>query len=231
MNNQKKWDIRFLELARFKSQWSKDPSTKVGCVIVDKNKREISTGYNGFAQGIKDSKERYDNRDIKYKMVLHSEINAIIFAQRDLTGCTIYTYPMPPCAICTSAIIQAGIKRIVAITPSDDQRSRWQKDFDLSQAMMNEAGIECVYYSIESLDKKINMQGQSKKSSLFEVICNTGSGFIIAWILSMYLLPLYETKNLGYSDGLEITTIYTIVSVLRSYIWRRFFNRLFTRKK
>ncbi len=71
------------------------------------------------------------------------------------------------------------------------------------------------------------INGQSKKSSILEVVCNTGTGFIIAWMLSMYLLPLFETKNLNYSDGFFITMIYTIVSVCRSYIWRRFFNKLF----
>tara|TARA_R110000787_G_scaffold186397_1_gene297914 strand:- start:2897 stop:3064 length:168 start_codon:yes stop_codon:yes gene_type:complete len=44
-----KWDQRFMELAAFIAQWSKDPSTKVGAVIVDpRNKRIVSTGFNGL---------------------------------------------------------------------------------------------------------------------------------------------------------------------------------------
>ena len=146
MNNMKKWDLRFLKLTKHISGWSKDPSTKVGCVIVDENNRLISTGYNGFPKGIIDSVERYNDRDIKYPMVVHSESNAIIFAQKDLTNCTIYTYPMPPCASCSGLIIQSGIKRIVALRATKDQESRWGKDFDLSNQMYKEANIEFILY-------------------------------------------------------------------------------------
>ena len=48
------WDYRFLELAQLVSKWSKDPSTKVGAVIVDKNRRILSVGYNGLPKGVKD---------------------------------------------------------------------------------------------------------------------------------------------------------------------------------
>ena len=54
--NGKKWDKRFLELAKLVGSWSKDPSTKVGAVIVDCNNRIISVGYNGFPKGVKDNK-------------------------------------------------------------------------------------------------------------------------------------------------------------------------------
>ena len=147
MNNQKKWDKRFLNLAKHISTWSKDPSTQVGCVIVDKDKRVVSMGYNGFAKGVNDSKERYNCRTIKYDLVIHSEINALIFSQKDISNCTIYTYPMPPCARCTAAIIQSGIKRIVSIKPTEDQINRWGNDFDLSKEQREEANIEFVSYN------------------------------------------------------------------------------------
>jgi len=151
MNNQEKWDIRFLEVAKLISTWSKDPSTQVACVIVDEENRIISTGYNGFPRGVEDTKERYNDREKKYSMIIHSEINAIIFAQRSLKNCTIYTYPMPPCARCTGAIIQSGIKRIVSITPTDDHRERWQTEFDLSQQMCRESKIQMHYYHINRI--------------------------------------------------------------------------------
>ena len=72
--------------------------------------------------------------------------------------------------------------------------------------------------------------GQSKKTSILEVICNTGSGFIIAWILTMYMLPLFDIKNINMSGGFTITTIYTVVSLIRSYLWRRYFNKLFIKE-
>ena len=67
----KKWDLRFIELAKLVSTWSKDPSTQTGAVIVDPNRRVVSVGYNGFPIGVDDDPERYANRDLKYKMIVH----------------------------------------------------------------------------------------------------------------------------------------------------------------
>ena len=103
-----RWDMRFLDMAKLISSWSKDPSTQVGSVIVDSNNRVVSVGYNGFPQGISDD-SRLDNRETKYKMILHAERNALLFAQRPLEGCTIYTYPFMPCPSCASMIIQSGL--------------------------------------------------------------------------------------------------------------------------
>lgn len=139
-----KWDKRFIDLAEHISNWSKDPSTKCGAVITDKNKI-VSLGFNGFPQGIEDSNSRLDDREVKYKMVLHAEMNAILFANRSLLGCTIYTYPMPPCSRCAAHIIQAGIKRIVAVRPSEDALSRWKTDFDIANEMYIEADVDVWY--------------------------------------------------------------------------------------
>ena len=84
-----KWDRRFLDLAAGMATWSKDMSTQVGAIIVDRDQRIVSSGYNGFPRGVVDSIERYQDRDTKYRMVVHAEINAILFATRDLTGGTI----------------------------------------------------------------------------------------------------------------------------------------------
>jgi len=139
-----KWDVRFLELARFVSNWSLDPSTKVGAVISDKNNRVVSIGYNGFPKGIKDD-ERLNDRETKYKIIVHGEINAITFANRNLEDCTLYTYPFEPCPRCAGIIIQSGIKRIVAPINKTD---RWENDFKLSRQLFNEANIEIDYYEI-----------------------------------------------------------------------------------
>ncbi len=107
-----KWEMRFLELARHVAQWSKDPSTKVGAVIVDKNRRVVSMGFNGFARNTNDMPERYSDREEKHAWVLHAEENAIIQASEPLRGMTIYTSSLP-CTRCTARIIQAGILRVV----------------------------------------------------------------------------------------------------------------------
>ena len=143
LERQIKWDTRYLELAKHISEWSKDPSTKTGAVIVAPNGSIISVGYNGFSRGVIDSDERYNDRDKKYKMIVHCERNAIIFAQRDLSGCTLYTYPFMSCAPCAGMVIQSGITRVVA--PKSDN-SRWIEDFNIATKMFNEAGIDiCLY--------------------------------------------------------------------------------------
>ena len=70
-----KWDDRFLKLATVIGNWSKDPSTKVGAVIVNDDNKIISTGYNGFPRGIRDD-DRLDNRAQKYDLIVHAEANS-----------------------------------------------------------------------------------------------------------------------------------------------------------
>ena len=133
-----KWHKRFIELAKFISNWSKDPSSKVGAVIVDSNKRIISMGYNGFPVGVADSEERLYTKEIKYKIVLHAEENAIMFAKRDLSDCSLYV-SMAPCSHCAGLIIQSGIKHVYIqnIEISD----RWKESFEYSKKMFEEAGV------------------------------------------------------------------------------------------
>jgi dCMP deaminase len=73
---QGKWDVRFLRLAHEVAKWSKDPSTKVGCILV-KDKKVISMGYNGFPAGISDDLSRLEDRSIKYEITVHAEVNAV----------------------------------------------------------------------------------------------------------------------------------------------------------
>jgi len=136
-----KWDFRFLDLAKFISEWSKDPSTKVGAVIADRKKRIISVGYNGLPIGVDDSKERLENREVKYNLIIHAERNAILFAQRDLEGCSLYTWPFMPCSSCASIIVQAGIKRCIA---PENHNPRWKDNFELSRTLFIEGEVELL---------------------------------------------------------------------------------------
>jgi len=144
-----KWDTRFLGLAAHISSWSKDPSSQVGAVITDGN-RIISLGYNGFAAGVHDSVERLEDRNCKLNLTIHAEENAMIFAKRDITGCTVYV-THPPCPRCASKLVQEEIKRIVFISPSEDFLSRWSDDLILSYQMYEEAGIEHLAYKLEDI--------------------------------------------------------------------------------
>ena len=140
--NYNKWDYRFLDLAELVSGWSKDPSTKVGAVISDENNRIVSIGYNGFPQDISDD-NRLQDRDTKYKIIVHGEMNAILFANKSLQFCTLYTYPFMPCPRCASTIIQTGIKRVVSY---NNMPERWKDEFELSKLLFKEAGIELKLY-------------------------------------------------------------------------------------
>lgn len=140
-----KWDQRFMEMARLVASWSKDPSSKVGAVIA-KGKFVVSVGFNGFPQGIADTAERLENREIKYPTILHAEVNAILSARQDIRGCTLYVTHYMPCPQCAAVIVQSGITRIV-YTPSENER--WGKP-PLSKAMFQEVGIKLDMLSLES---------------------------------------------------------------------------------
>ena len=83
----------------------------------------------------------YANRELKYKMVVHGERNALLFANKSCEGCAIYTWPFQPCSVCAAMIIQAGIKRCVAPPIPDHLKKRWEEDMKLSAQMFEEAGV------------------------------------------------------------------------------------------
>lgn len=139
-----KWHDRFLQMAQLVSGWSKDPSTGVGAVIVDKHNRVVSLGYNGLAKGVDDSNERLHDRDKKLSLTLHAEDNALSFAHQDVTGFTIYV-THPPCSHCASRIIQRGLATVVCPSPSADFLSRWWDSLNLSEQLFKEAGVSLVY--------------------------------------------------------------------------------------
>jgi dCMP deaminase len=149
-----KWDKRFLDLAQLVSSWSKDPSTKVGAVVVDDDRRVISLGYNGFPRGVKDN-GRLNDRESKYKIITHAEANALLFAAESLKGYSIYTYPFMPCSKCAGLIIQAGVRRVVSYASSN---KRWSDDFRISRDMLCEAGVQVNEYG-ESFFREINLSG------------------------------------------------------------------------
>lgn len=137
----KKWDLRFLELAKNISSWSKDPSTKCGAIIVRPDKTVCSVGFNGFPKGTDDNIDLYKNRDIKLSRIIHSEMNAILFACEKLDNYTLYVWPFQPCSRCASHIIQVGIKRVVTINPDEDQKQRWGDSFKESSKLFENSGV------------------------------------------------------------------------------------------
>jgi len=104
------WKKYFLDIAKTVSTKSKDPSSKVGSVIVDQDNRQVSQGYNGFPAGCDETKLTFD-RPMKYLTIIHSEMNSLIYARRDLKGC-IMICTDAPCENCLKHTLQAGIREI-----------------------------------------------------------------------------------------------------------------------
>lgn len=147
-----RWDRHFLGLALYHSRLSKDPSTRVGSVVVGPDHEILSAGFNGFPRGIADTPERLNDRDTKLKLVVHAEMNALLAAARTgmrLHNCTLYLaatdesgaiWGGPPCTRCTVEIIQVGIREIVSF-PVKTAPSRWHEDLALARKLIAEAQI------------------------------------------------------------------------------------------
>lgn len=137
-----KWEERFLEMATLVSTWSKDPSTKVGAVIVRKNRTVCSVGYNGFPRGVIDSENRYNDRDTKLRLVVHAEANAILNAGEPVTGMTLYC-TFFPCCECAKLIIQSGIA-VVVVPRQGERPERYAESMAAAEAMFVEANVLVV---------------------------------------------------------------------------------------
>ena len=144
-----KWDTRFMKLAREIAGWSKDPSSKIGAVIVDDDRRILSTGYNGFPRGIEDTEERLHNKEEKYPRIVHAEANALLsalYSGVSVKGATLYVWGLPVCADCTKLVIQSGIKRVV-ITYPENASEKWRMQWnEMSKPMIKETGVISITY-------------------------------------------------------------------------------------
>ena len=139
----KTWGDRYCKLAKEMSTWSKDPSTQVGAVVIGKHGQVLSQGFNGFPRGIRDTDERFGNRERKYELIVHAEMNAIYNASlsgTSLKGATLYVYGLPICNECAKGVIQVGIKKVVAMRPQI-YNSEWDKSNKLAEELFREAEI------------------------------------------------------------------------------------------
>lgn len=147
-----RWDRHFIETALLQARMSKDPSTKVGAVIVGPDREIRATGFNGFPRGIADTVARLHDRETKLRLVVHAEMNAVLNAARigtPLLGCTLYlaatddsglVWGGSPCTRCCVELLQAGIKAIVS-SPFKDIPSTWSDDVAFARTILNEAGV------------------------------------------------------------------------------------------
>lgn len=145
------WDEYFMGLAHLSAYRSKDPSTQVGAVIVDEDKRVVSIGYNGFPRGCSDDVYPWAREgalvDSKYAYVVHAELNAILNSKHSVKDCSIYV-SLFPCNECAKAIIQSGIKRIVF----ESDKYKDTERVIASKRMLESAGV-----IFEQLDEVIKV--------------------------------------------------------------------------
>lgn len=141
------WGNRYINLAKEISTWSKDPSRKIGAVAVGEKGQILAQGYNGFPRGILDSADRYNDRPLKYRLVVHAEMNVIYNATYNgvsLDGARLFVYGLPVCSECAKGIIQVGIKSVTIYT-DDIVPDMWTKSYELTNNMFNEAGVSCLW--------------------------------------------------------------------------------------
>lgn len=105
------WDKYFMGMAEQASIRSIDPHYKVGAVIVSKDNRILSTGYNGFPSGWNEENIDWNNKDQLRPYIVHAEMNALIYSRCCLKKAKIYCTHCP-CMNCTLLLIAAGIKKI-----------------------------------------------------------------------------------------------------------------------
>jgi len=115
------WDDYFMAVAQLSAHRSKDPGTQVGACIVNKNRRIIGIGYNGFPVGCSDDDLPWAREgaflETKYPYVCHAEMNAITNASNkpDLDGASMYV-SLYPCNECAKLIVQVGIREVVYLS-------------------------------------------------------------------------------------------------------------------
>ena len=132
-----RWHERLMGLAAYISGWSKDPSTRVGAVIVNPDTHVIiGVGYNGLPRGIDDD-HRLNDRAERLAIVVHAEVNALLNANGSVYGATLYTTHQP-CSQCAAQIINSGIGKVI-YRQDEDFAQRWGH---AGVSLLKEAGIE-----------------------------------------------------------------------------------------
>jgi dCMP deaminase len=145
---QQEWDKFFLGLAKYYSGQSKDPSTKVGAVIVRPNKTVAGLGYNGFPTLMPDHQHFLNDRSKKYPRMVHAEINALgTVLDHNLTGFTCYSTFMP----CDRCLVQLSSRYVMSFRfpkPTADELTRWGESFKLTKELAADMNIQLVEFDV-----------------------------------------------------------------------------------
>lgn len=146
------WDITHMEHALLWACRSKDPSTRVGAVIVDPaTQHQVSQGYNGLPRGIPDDPEFLADRNRKYPTTAHAERNALDHRESSVRGFTVYV-TMFPCSQCASSLLQSGITRVVSLNHA---HKGWAQERDLALWMFQQCGVDVHFVLKSAVDQHL----------------------------------------------------------------------------
>lgn len=143
-----KWDRRFIQAAKTIASWSPDPSSQIGAIAISKQNLPLAWGWNAFPRHTP-YKENEVEREVKYKFVVHAEMNAIYNASREsicLLGSTFYIYGIPPCLECAKGLVQVGAQRIVSVRYAIVNET-WLRSYEESAILFSDAKIRYAYYT------------------------------------------------------------------------------------
>lgn len=146
------WHKRYLKLAYEVASWSKDPSKQIGAVAVGSKGQVLAQGYNGFPRGIRHSSKRLNDRDLKYKYVVHAEMNLIYNASYNgtsLDGSTVYVTGLPVCSECAKGLIQVGVQQVI-MPAMNDVPETWKTSFEFTKELFEEASVTYQFIDLQS---------------------------------------------------------------------------------
>jgi dCMP deaminase len=139
---------KYYKLAKkFAELFSKDPSTKVGCIfLAPESYQVLSMGYNGMPRGVNETIPERWEKPQKYMWCEHAERNTIANASRHGTPLqnSIAIVTMFPCADCARLIIQSGVKTLITKKPNLGSKN-WGLSFQYSSTMLEEANISIIF--------------------------------------------------------------------------------------
>ncbi len=137
-------NVKLQQVINYSLIFSKDPRTKVGCLLMDENYNNIKFGTNTFPNGIKNLSNRWE-RINKHNYVIHAEINCIFesFKQiNNLNNCILLTTKFP-CHECIKIIIQTGIY-IIYTLPPDYTDDKWKNSYKIANELIKESNIKII---------------------------------------------------------------------------------------
>ena len=139
---------RFMPIAWSFASMSRDPSTKVGALLLGGRYEVLASGWNGAPRGCNaDKDERYSDRNQKLWWATHAEANAVANAAMAGTSThgAVLVVTHPPCITCAKLAVQAGVAMVICNGPDAGFALRWASDLELTKRLFKEVGVKYMW--------------------------------------------------------------------------------------